>query len=497
MNSCKFRNKALTAFLPLIVLLVSLRAAAGTAEACQFCGSGGKEVEAKVHLSLAGDRLSGLAVQWFYNEALTKYVLFFADENLDGQISPAEMEGLKRSLQEELRRSQYFFNALVNGRPVQAKGFDNMSLSLREGRLLCTFDVLLDKEIGRGLHMKVWFDEPAYRWLFFFAEEPLGPVNQEEWRISHQLQAGRFLTFEVQKPVQAGAQALSQTEKGKPGPFPQSTGSGGRAGVQPAGGTDAPSWLQQRMTDLRNRLTSGLKARKAGEGWTPLMFILGVSFLYGMAHAAGPGHGKALISSYLLAHRQSYGRTGVMALGVGGVHVLTGLGVAVLFYFFLNAVVVKTLEQDLSLYTARISGGLIVLVALWLLYLKRAGRSACHGHDHAHDHTREQRGSRHTAGTIVVAAGLVPCPGLVGFFLFCMALEMYLEGVLSAVAMSLGVALVMLGTAWLTVAARQAVLFRAGRLRTVLEYSGVVLILALGLTLLLLDPRLFIPTGQG
>ena len=45
-------------------------------------------------------------------------------------------------------------------------------------------------------------------------------------------------------------------------------------------------------------LSSALHALKAHEqqaGWT----LVGISFLYGVFHAVGPGHGKVILSSYL------------------------------------------------------------------------------------------------------------------------------------------------------------------------------------------------------
>lgn len=59
---------------------------------------------------------------------------------------------------------------------------------------------------------------------------------------------------------------------------------------------------------FNEHLTSAILAIHHGGGaWTLLM----LSFLYGVVHAIGPGHGKAVVSSYLLATRQTL-RNGIL-----------------------------------------------------------------------------------------------------------------------------------------------------------------------------------------
>ncbi len=221
-----------------------------------------------------------------------------------------------------------------------------------------------------------------------------------------------------------------------------------------------------------------------------------VSYLYGMLHAAGPGHGKTLMASYLAARPERLRVVVLMALGIGMVHILTGVSVAVVVYFFLNVVLPKAMA-DLSLYTTKISGFMIVLVAIYMFYMKiKHGSFHAHGHNHASAHGLHARAARQANKFVVIAAGLVPCPGLVLVFLFCLALEIYLVGFLSAVAIGLGIATIQLIAGSAMLAARKTLLTRVEKATAVLEYGAVALLFTLGLILFFFNPTLLIPLPQ-
>jgi nickel/cobalt exporter len=70
---------------------------------------------------------------------------------------------------------------------------------------------------------------------------------------------------------------------------------------QPVGGL--VGWLLAKQSEFYRQMSSTIRAAKSDGSavWT----LLAISFAYGIFHAAGPGHGKAVISSYLVANRET------------------------------------------------------------------------------------------------------------------------------------------------------------------------------------------------
>ncbi|QDL95888.1 nickel/cobalt transporter [Rhodopseudomonas palustris] len=62
-------------------------------------------------------------------------------------------------------------------------------------------------------------------------------------------------------------------------------------------------WLLAQQSAFYKQMSATIRAAKADGSavWT----LLGISFAYGVFHAAGPGHGKAVISSYLVANEET------------------------------------------------------------------------------------------------------------------------------------------------------------------------------------------------
>jgi nickel/cobalt transporter (NicO) family protein len=60
-------------------------------------------------------------------------------------------------------------------------------------------------------------------------------------------------------------------------------------------------WLTDKQQKMQRELAGSVKRLKSGNAIAAALALAGLSFLYGVVHAVGPGHGRAIISSYVVA----------------------------------------------------------------------------------------------------------------------------------------------------------------------------------------------------
>ncbi|MCB2100711.1 MAG: hypothetical protein KDE22_07575 [Rhodobacterales bacterium] len=278
--------------------------------------------------------------------------------------------------------------------------------------------------------------------------------------------------------------------------------------------TRAVVWIAEQQRHFHRALTGGLDSLSNGGGLAAAWGLIGASFLYGVFHAAGPGHGKAILTTYLLTHRERLARGVGLAAAAAACQ---GITAVVLVYGLITlAGLVPREATAAALWSERASYGLVMAVGALLMWraLRRLwarSRSAppSHHHDHDHDHgpacghdhgpSADQIGA--TAGWrasvgLVLSIGLRPCSGAIVVLVFAAALGLAWAGIAAVAAMSLGTMLAVAGLALLAVGARQwaarlaarggnsggAVLQRAGDL-VALAGGAVVVVLGLGLVM--------------
>ena len=307
------------------------------------------------------------------------------------------------------------------------------------------------------------------------------------------------------------------------------------AQVGPLGGPRQPpsdgviGWLFAQQALFYRALAGMIRAAKTdGSAYWGL---IGISFLYGIFHAAGPGHGKAVISSYLLANEETWRRGIALAFASALLQALTAIVLVAVAALLIGAT--AKMMGDTVRVIEIASYALIVLLGARLFWVKGRGflhalhamRSAspnahgeghAHSHDgHAHDHHHADAhdeeesalpwghahgpqpqelagpGGWHRGLSAIIAVGLRPCSGAILVLVFALAQGLFWAGVASTLVMGLGTAITVAAIAMLAVgakaAAKRLAATRAGYGSLVLrglEVAAALMVMALGVLLL-------------
>jgi nickel/cobalt exporter len=274
-------------------------------------------------------------------------------------------------------------------------------------------------------------------------------------------------------------------------------------------------WILAKQAEFY-RLFSGT-IRAAKNDGSAAYTLLGISFLYGIFHAAGPGHGKAVISSYLVANDETWKRGIVLSFASAILQAFTAIAIVGVAAVLLGATA-KAMGNTVRVIEI-VSYALIVMIGLRLLWVK--GRAFLHllrpqaqvhaHHDHTHDHGHHHHGhDHHDHGhshthhdhdhadeahawghahapepnelkgrhwwkrglSAIVAVGLRPCSGAIIVLVFALAQGLFWIGVASTFAMGIGTAITVAIIATLAVGARGL----AGRLAKAKPGAGMLLL---------------------
>ena len=265
----------------------------------------------------------------------------------------------------------------------------------------------------------------------------------------------------------------------------------------PAGGV--LRWIFAKQAEFYRQFSGLIRAARAdgSAAWS----LLGLSFLYGMFHAAGPGHGKAVISSYLVANEETWKRGVVLSFASALLQAAVAVAIVGIAAALLNATA-ATMRGAVNVIEI-VSYSLIVLIGVRLLWVKgRAFLSEAqmlhrpvalsaaatppelrdcghhhHGsHDHHHAHHHGPCGHDHASAwahahapepaalagpggwkrglSAVAAVGARPCSGAIIVLVFALAQGLFLTGVAATVVMALGTAVTVALIASLAVGAK-------------------------------------------
>jgi ABC-type nickel/cobalt efflux system permease component RcnA len=299
-------------------------------------------------------------------------------------------------------------------------------------------------------------------------------------------------------------------------------------------------WLLAKQSEFYREISSTIRAAKSDGSavWT----LLAISFAYGIFHAAGPGHGKAVISSYLVANQETARRGIALSFASALMQSLVAVVIVAVCAWLLNATAKTMCGAERAIEIA--SYALIAAFGARLVWTKGGGfmralqakRPALamaaahhgHGHDdhhhgdshshthvaHGHDHAGHDHGHVHDehcghshgpspselAGPggwrrglgAIFAVGVRPCSGAILVLVFALAQGLFWAGIAATFAMGLGTAITVAAIAVVAVSAKDLARRLSGAsegggalIMRGMEFAAAGLVLLFGLGLLL------------
>ena len=289
------------------------------------------------------------------------------------------------------------------------------------------------------------------------------------------------------------------------------------------------AWLTAWQAGINRRLATAVREIRTGNPVMATVILAALSFAYGVLHAAGPGHGKAVISSYVLANERTVRRGIALSFLAAMIQGLSALIVVCVLVLVLKATGLTMKATEAWLETA--SWALVAIVGAWLLWRQLRGlrrqpvEAGTHGHvhhdhDHGHDHHGHAHGAAHAAHRhdhghdhaccdhahipdpkqldgawswrqalpIALAVGVRPCTGAILVLVFAIGQGLLWAGVFATFAMALGTAITVSALAALAVGSRElAVRIGNGgggeRVRLVAGIGGSAFVMLMGVVL--------------
>jgi nickel/cobalt exporter len=280
---------------------------------------------------------------------------------------------------------------------------------------------------------------------------------------------------------------------------------------------DLWSYVLVQQQRINRELAAAVRQLKTGNVLDATLLLAFLSFTYGVLHAAGPGHGKAVISSYVLANEKTVRRGIMLSFLSAFFQALSAIAIVGVLAIALKATSLEITATEKWIET--ISWGFVALIGIWLLYgqlgalLKRrqaaavadrppqahqhahdhahagcgCGHDHAHSHDHAHAHDHAPHDHHHHADgsccghahmpdprqlegslswskaiAIALSVGIRPCTGAILVLIFALSQGLLMAGVFATFAMALGTAITVSVLASLAVGSRELATRMAG-----------------------------------
>lgn len=505
---------------------------------------------------------------WTFDEAFSAWQVQGLDTNSDGTTSSEEMQELADETMTGLAEYHYYTFAgegadenlvFSNGR--------NARFVYENGRSVLNFDVDFETPYHVRDTLEIAINDPEYYVAITFADAsavtlvnaPAGcavimdPPETMSDALAEQLYALPPDITELPSDLATALRGVqgaillkcppTAVQAGGTPPAPETAAAAAAAvaatsAALPFGGPPAEpglplprtglfGWIADQQKTFYQVLTGALGSLKSDGN--SFWILGGLSFLYGVLHAAGPGHGKVVISSYVLASERQLRRGILLSFLSAMIQSLVAIGLVLIAAGVLN--LTATAMGEIANWIGIASYGLVALLGLWLIARKLFGWGHAHDHgvrpahvgadahgrlpgdphfghdhgphDHHHDHShaehddhghhhivtpQQARGDWREQLGVVLGVGLRPCSGALVVLTFALSQGLLAAGIVAVLLMGLGTALTVAVLASFAVGLKGFAMRSGGKAASAIvwwaELIGAILVFAFGALLL-------------
>lgn len=465
---------------------------------CSLCSVYTPKTHVSTQIKADNEKIKSLKINWQFAKEFTKELMQIYDLNLNTKFDENELKMIEGALLDYLEPKNFLTKISYDNKINETS--DNFVV--KDYKLIFK-DSILSFEYNIDLNYKIYdknilniniFDNQGYFFIIFEDKKQLLHIP---YKITKQTNLND-VSFTIDAPT-LGVQEEKVVEV--------------KQAVVETNEPEEKVVEKENLTlvkdeNIVDKFTQNIKKYlveiEKGEDKLALIFLLMASFLYGVMHSLGPGHGKALAFSYFSAKKSSYFQAFIISLATAFVHIVGALILVLISIFLFESLLNGFIENSIS-YITSFCAIIIMILALYILYKKLTKKSsACcfcnielqkasfsktaqninYVKTNINKPVLIQKRSKKEDLIFVLTAGIIPCPGTVLLFVYAFLLKTYYSVILASISISLGMATVIFASSFLGVSLHK-LSSKKERLLNIIEIVAPIFMFILALLLLL------------
>ena len=458
---------------------------------CSLCSIYTPKTHVSIQIKADKENIKTLKVNWVFANEFTKELLQIYDTNLNATFDEKELAIIETALTDYLKPKNFITSISYDKQINEKSNFfeiKDYKMSYKNSTLSFEYHIDLNYKIydKNILYIKI-IDEQNYFDIVFADKKQLMYIPYKISKTTNM----NDVSFLIDAPT-----LISKQENTKEEIVEEKIESKEIKEEKIAEKT--PTILEKFTNNIKKYLTDVQNG-----DYLALVFLLMASFIYGVIHAFGPGHGKALAFSYFSSQKSSFFEAFVISLVTAFIHIVGALSIVLFSVFILQSVLNRFMEDSI-LYITSFSALIIMFLALYILYRKLSKKSCscCCSVDLKTTNFTAVSSNMNFVKAVsnkpviipirskkqdlifILTAGIIPCPGTVLLFVYAFLLKTYFAVILASISISLGMAFVLFVSSFLGVSLNKASQ-KSAKLVNILEIASPIFMFILGLLLFL------------